>query len=277
MSRAEEIRYLNSLTVEEVIEKAGSHLKIFEDVNGIDRFLADVMFEKLTNKDTNSLIFPYGPIGQYPFLIEMLNNRKKPIRAKKIFFMDEYADASGADFPEDHPLSFKGRTMHYFGKIDRSILPDPSIIVFPSSTNYKNIVSMIKQNEGIDICIGGIGIHGHMAFNEPSKGVRYTDPYLVELNAYTVTINAIRESVGGDVYNFPTKAYTLGMNQLLSSREIMLSCRNGLKEIDWANTVLRIALFGEAGDDFPVTYLRTHDNYIILTDKETLKTPINRL
>ena len=277
MLRDEEIRYLNNLSEEQVLEEAGQHLILCKDPDHIDHFFADVMYEELTSEVPKSLIFPYGPVGQYPILIEKLNTQKKPITAKHIYFMDEYADNDGNNLPLSHPLSFKGRAMRFFDKIDSSILVDPSIIIFPSKENFKEIVSKIEIDGGIDICFGGIGIHGHLAFNEPSPGVRNTDPHLVQLNKYSITINAIRESTGGNVYNFPTKAYTLGMNQVMSAKKIILSCRNGLKEIDWANTVLRIALLANIGDDFPVTYLRDHNDYIILTDKDTLKTPINKL
>ena len=53
---------------------------------------------------------------------------------------------------------------------------------------------------------------------------------------------------------FPRDAYTIGMKQILASQHIRLYCRNGTP-FDWANTILRIALFGTPGDDYPVTYI----------------------
>ena len=72
--------------------------------------------------------------------------------------------------------------------------------------------------------------------------------------------------------NFPKEAYTIGMSQILGSKKIRLYCRNGTP-FDWANTVLRIALFGNTGDDYPVTYIRNHADYIITTDEDTLASP----
>ena len=71
--------------------------------------------------------------------------------------------------------------------------------------------------------------------------------------------------------NVSREAYTLGMKQILASRRIRLYCRNGC-EFDWANTVLRLALFGTPGDDYPVTYIRDTD-FTITTDRETLASP----
>jgi hypothetical protein len=62
------------------------------------------------------------------------------------------------------------------------------------------------------------------------------------------------------------------MRQILAARRIRLYCRNGI-DLDWANTVLRLAVFGQPGDDFPVTHLRYHADYIIVTDEDTAARP----
>jgi glucosamine-6-phosphate deaminase len=147
-------------------------------------------------------------------------------------------------------------------------------VLFPNEHNIEELDRIIKNGGGIDTCFGGIGIHGHVAFNEPERGVKESSPRKVKLNNFTITINAIRAHVGGNVENFPRHAYTLGMNQILNSKKIRLYCRNG-SPYDWANTVLRLALFGTPNYDYPVTYIRNHPDYQIITDRDTLKTPQN--
>ena len=61
------------------------------------------------------------------------------------------------------------------------------------------------------------------------------------------------------------------MREILAARRIRLYCRNGIA-LDWANTVLRLALFGAPGDDYPVTHLRGKD-MVIVTDRATLRPP----
>ena len=92
---------------------------------------------------------------------------------------------------------------------------------------------------------------------------------------YTVTVNAIRAQVGGNLEGFPRKAFTLGMRQILGARRIVLYCRNG-SPYDWANTVLRLALLGEPGDDYPVTHIRGKE-YTIVTDRDTAASPAHIL
>jgi hypothetical protein len=37
--------------------------------------------------------------------------------------------------------------------------------------------------------------------------------------------------------------------------------------------VLRLAVFGNPGDDYPVTYIRDHGDYVIVTDEDTARRP----
>lgn len=187
--------------------------------------------------------------------------------------MDEYADINGKEIPESHFLSFKGGIKRIFSKIDSKYKIPERQLIFPSTNNIYKIKEMINSLGGIQTCYGGIGVHGHLAFNEPEPGIDKTNPRLVYLNNFTVTINCIREGVGGDLINFPNKALTIGMNQILSSKRIRLYCRNDVPELDWANTVLRLAVVGTPGDDYPVTHIRNHKDWMIITDKNTASKP----
>lgn len=53
-------------------------------------------------------ICPVGPVGQYPFFVEEVN--EKGINLENVWFinMDEYLDDSRQWLPMDHPLSFRG-------------------------------------------------------------------------------------------------------------------------------------------------------------------------
>jgi glucosamine-6-phosphate deaminase len=148
----------------------------------------------------------------------------------------------------------------------------PEQLTFPGHRNIGQLKEQIAAAGGIDTTYGGIGIHGHIAYNEPEPNVRESEPRVVTLNDFTRTINAIRAEIGGNLENYPRRGITLGMRQLLSARRIRLYCRNGL-DLDWANTVLRLAVLGQPGDDYPVTHVRGHADYVIITDEQTASPP----
>lgn len=278
MERHSEIRELNKLSVAYLKEKCEGHLIVKKNTDEIHRYLSEHICEIIQNNNAaNEItagIFPYGPVGQYPYFVDMVNEKKISLRNTYFFFMDEYADDNGIEIPQDHHLSFRGHLYSIFDKIDKNLLPDYTKIIFPSHENIHQLGSIIGEKK-LCVTYGGVGIHGHLAFNEPAIGIRDSDPRLVQLNDYTITINAIREGIGGNLENFPRKALTLGMNQLFASEKMVIICRNGIDSIDWANTVLRLALLGVPGDDYPVTYLKQHKNWLIITDEDTIKTPIS--
>lgn len=276
--RAKEIRQLNQLTEDNIIEMAGNHLLMFDNTYLLHRFFADhicdlILENNRIDKKTAG-IFPYGPVGQYPYFVERVNKERISLATTWFYFMDEYCDDNGREISSEHPLSFRGKTYELFGKIDKELLPDFSKLIFPLHDNVNQLTEQIAR-EKLCITYGGIGIHGHLAFNEPEAGVFDSDVREVRLNDFTVTINAIREGIGGNLHNFPRKALTLGMNQLFAADKMIFFCRNGYSTIDWANTVLRLALLGTPGDDYPVTYLKKHKDWLIVTDKNTLRTPIS--
>lgn len=273
--RKEEIRALLALSPEDVCEQAGDTLAVFDDVEGLHRAMAMEIVSEIETGNSlgrpTRLILPIGPTGQYPYVVKAVRARRISLSNCHLFFMDEYRGEDGNAVPVDHPLSFKGEAGRLLLEPLGELAPPPANIHFPDEATLGKLAGQIDALGGLDACFGGIGIHGHLAFNEPEPGVADTGPRIVRLNDYTVTLNAVRAEVGGNLECFPREAFSLGMRQILGARRIVLACRNGTP-YDWANTVLRLALFGKPGDDYPVTHARSR-NYNILTDRNTLACP----
>ncbi len=264
------------MSPEEVIERAGDRLVVCDDIDALHRRFAEEMADEIRAHNAagepTRLITPVGPTGQYPILAKIINEEKLSLENVHFFFMDENCGDDGKAVSAEHPLSFKRDAKAlFFDNLAEELRPEPSHVVFPDEANISELADIMEKGGGIDTCYGGIGIHGHVAFNEPEPGVAALGPRKVRLNDFTVTINAVRSQVGGNLECFPREAYTLGMTQILGARRLRLFCRNGCA-FDWANTILRIALFGEVGDDYPATHIRGK-NYTITTDRETLASP----
>lgn len=280
MTRQNEIQQLLKHSPETIIDLAGDQLLVMDTLDELHQHMAETIFNEIVENNQQGkrtiLILPVGPTGQYPILTNLLSAKPISLADCWFFFMDEYCDNDGNAVSTDHPLSFK-RIAHtlFLDEIPESCNLNMEQVIFPDENNINTIPHLIEQAGGIDTCYGGIGIHGHVAFNEPEDGVKQLSCRKVHLNDFTVTINAIRSQVGGNLEGFPRFAYTLGMKEILNARRIRLYCRNGI-DLDWANTVLRLALLGNPGDDYPVTHIRDKD-YIIITDKDTLQSPVNML
>ena len=278
--RAREVRRILALEPDEVIKEAKGQLVVFDTLDEVYDYLAEEMvqeFEKAAKGDRIvSFIMPVGPTQPYRLMAEKINYRQISLKNVRFFFMDEYVDdEKDRLIPKSNPLSFRGQIGPLlFDRIRPDLLMPKSQIIFPTPENVKDLPKMIKDAGGIEVCYGGIGIHGHVAFNEPGPGVAKSNPRILEINDFTRTIDSTRHpGVGGNLENFPRRAITMGMKQCIEARKILVMTRNETPFLNWANTIVRIAALGKPGDDYPVTHMRHHKNLRIVTDRNTLKKP----
>ena len=278
--RAREVRRILALEPDEVIKEAKGQLVVFDTLDEVYDYLAEEMvqeFEKAAKGDRIvSFIMPVGPTQPYRLMAEKSNYRQISLKNVRFFFMDEYVDdEKDRLIPKSNPLSFRGQIGPLlFDRIRPDLLMPKSQVIFPTPENVKDLPKMIKDAGGIEVCYGGIGIHGHVAFNEPGPGVAKSNPRILDINDFTRTIDATRHpGVGGNLENFPRRAITMGMKQCIEARKILVMTRNETPFLNWANTIIRIAALGKPGDDYPVTHMRHHKNLRIVTDRNTLKKP----
>ena len=278
--RAREVRRILALEPDEVIKEAKGQLVVFDTLDEVYDYLAEEMvqeFEKAAKGDRIvSFIMPVGPTQPYRLMAEKINYRQISLKNVRFFFMDEYVDdEKDRLIPKSNPLSFRGQIGPLlFDRIRPDLLMPKSQVIFPTPENVKDLPKMIKDAGGIEVCYGGIGIHGHVAFNEPGPGVAKSNPRILDINDFTRTIDATRHpGVGGNLENFPRRAITMGMKQCIEARKILIMTRNESPFLNWANTIIRISALGKPGDDYPVTHMRHHKNLRIVTDRNTLKKP----
>lgn len=117
-------------------------------------------------------ICPVGPVGQYPIFVRLVNERQLSLKSCWFINMDEYLTDDGAWIDESDPLSFCGfKNREVYGKIDPELLMPAEQRVFPDPTDLERIPALIEELGGVDIAFGGIGITGHLAFNEPDESL----------------------------------------------------------------------------------------------------------
>ena len=165
------------------------------------------------------LILPVGPVPQFKLAAERINKERISLQHVETFNMDEYADENGNTAPVSWEGSFQ-RSMweSFFGRIDRELRPPERQIHFPVAEVIESYSARIADLGGADVCYGGVGWAGHIAFWEPHlayefagdrAAFRAAGARLVELHPITVLQNALH-SFGGDWSWVPPKANTIG-------------------------------------------------------------------
>ena len=269
---------LMRMPVDELRRRARIAFRLLPDIpsvmNDFARSIADVIQAQNERGEPARLILPVGPVKQYPLLAEITNRERISWRHVFSFNMDEFLDWQGRPIPVDHPLSFEGfMRRELFARIEPELRIPEEQCFFPHPFRIDEISEKIHEVGGIDCCFGGIGYHGHVAFNEPPlsrwnkvsvKELRESLTRVVTLGDDSIVVQSIR-SAGGDSTAIPPMAVTLGMKDILASRKIRLYCAAGERH----RAIFRIAVAGEASVDFPVTLVQGHRDAEVVTDEAT--------
>ena len=227
-----------------------------------------------------AFILPVGPVGQYRRMARICNLERINLKGLFSFNMDEYLDDEGNWLPLDHPLSFRGHMKRNFTDLlDTELAPPPENIIFPDPHDLDAVPRRIQELGGVDICYGGIGINGHIAFNEPpepgeecSKQEFAQRPTrALELSRETRLINSVTVADGNRDL-IPRLAVTIGMKEILAAREVRLYANR-----PWQRAIVRRVLHGPVTPAVPCSYLQEHLNASLTMTEFVAQPPRRRL
>jgi glucosamine-6-phosphate deaminase len=114
----------------------------------------------------------------------------------------------------------------------------------------------------IDIQVLGLGLNGHIGFNEP--GTAFTSrTHVVELDESTRKANS---KFFTQLREVPKKAITMGIETILESKEILLLVSGENK-----SDALAKLINGEVSEQFPASILKTKQEVTIIADEAALR------
>src|SRR3989344_1172479 len=189
---------------------------------------AQFVFEKIqkqiiaTGKCNLGLATGKSPKGMYKALIDLLSKSKLDLSNFHTFNLDEY-------FPiwQNHKNSYFQEMYNSFWKPLHALNPTfeiPNGHILNGETRTPDLEcriyeKMIQKRGGIDIQVLGLGINGHIGFNEPgSEGASRTR--VVDLTTATRETNMV--CFDNDPEKVPAQGLTMGIGTILEARDIVL-------------------------------------------------------
>ncbi len=212
-------------------------------------------------------ILPVGPMPQYALAARTINEERISLAHVHTFNMDEYAREDGVTAPVSWPGSFQRAMLdRFFGLVDSELWPPEKQIHFPTHETIGDYSASIEELGGADVCYGGIGWCGHVAFWESHLGEEFDgdlEAYkragarLVELHPMTIMQNALH-SFGGDWSWVPPKANTIGPREILAAahRSFWLDGDLG-GGVSWQRFIARLVAHGPVSEFVPGSILQT--------------------
>ncbi len=167
--------------------------------------------------------------------------------------------------PENHPVSseryLRTRLLNPLG------IPPERYVAFASdpaepADECERVRSELAERGPIDLCILGLGINGHIGFNEPGP-VLTPHCHVAQLSE-----ESRRHSMVRSMERKPHFGLTLGMQEILASRRIML-----LVAGDGKTRATAELLTGKVTTTLPASFLWLHEHADCLIDRTAVGHP----
>ena len=223
------------------------------------------------------MIVPVGPTDQYPILAELVNRLNVSLKNVHFFNMDEYMISDTEAVGHDDPLSFYGRMKReFYDRVREDLVMPESQRHFPAPGKEAEYDRLIEELGGVDACFGGLGINGHVAFNEPPEAdaPMAADEFaalgtrVLPISRETKTINAFMNS-GSDMDAIPDNCITVGMKEIFFARKVRMCMPR-----DWNAAMLRKALHGPVSCHVPVSLFQNHPDAMLYASAVATACPV---
>lgn len=224
---------------------------------------ADIIAAQIILKSNSVLGLATGssPEGLYSELIKKFNSNEISFKNIQTFNLDEYKGLA-----PDHDQSYRFfMNEHLFNHVD--ILPENTYIpdglksdADSECSKYENLIDSVG---GIDIQLLGLGLNGHVGFNEPDTSF-VLNTHCVELTASTLEANS--RFFDNDIKKMPHYAYTMGIGTIMKAKKILLIV-SGSKKAE----ILYKSLTGPITPQVPASILQLHKDVVVVADEAALK------
>lgn len=198
-----------------------------------------------------------SPIGVYRELIKMYEAGEISFKNVVTFNMDEYVG-----LPREHDQSY-WYFMHYYF-FDHVDVPAENINILnglaeDAEAECARYEEKIASYGGIDLFLGGIGVDGHLAFNEPGTSLT-SRTGLRKLTSDTRIVNS--RFFDNDPEKVPAYALSVGIGTVMDAKEVIVV-------INGHNKARALAKVVEGGisQKWTCSALQMHQNAIICCDE----------
>ncbi|GGA67103.1 glucosamine-6-phosphate deaminase [Ornithinibacillus halotolerans] len=232
-----------------------------KDYQDMSEKACEIVSETVKSKDKPVLGLATGstPEGLYQCLIEKNKTNEVNFEHVTTFNLDEYVGLD-ADNPNSYRYFMNEKLFNHIN-VNQDNTHVPSGVASNLEEECATYEKLIKEHGAIDLQILGIGLNGHIGFNEP--GTPFTSrTHIVELDESTRQANARFFDSMDEV---PTQAITTGIETIMDSKKIVLLVSGENK----ADTVKRL-MEGEVSEDFPASILKEHADVTIIADEAAL-------
>ncbi|MBQ2614607.1 MAG: glucosamine-6-phosphate deaminase [Clostridia bacterium] len=194
-----------------------------------------------------------SPLGTYANLAEAYRNGDLDFSSVTSVNLDEYVGLTGEN---DQSYRYFMNT-NLFSKINI----DPKKTFVPNgcaddvTKECEEYDALIQSLGGIDLQLLGIGLDGHIGFNEPDDCFT-KETHRVTLDPSTIEANA---RFFASIDEVPTEAVTMGMQAIMQAKKVLLIANGQNKK-----EILEKAFYGPITPQVPASILQLHPDLTVI-------------
>lgn len=235
---------------------------IAKDYNDMSRKAANYLSAQIIMKSNAVIGLATGetPIGTYNQLVDWYEKGDIDFSEARTVNLDEYKG-----LPAEHEQSYRYFMNKYlFDRINikKENTHLPNGMAIDDDAECERYENVIKSVGGIDMQLLGIGLNGHIGFNEPGESFEKDNTLCWTYTKYNrcklKTIPWRRKS--------SWKAFSMGIKSIMQSKRILLIA-NGEKKAQ----IVKDAFFGPVTPKIPASILQLHNNLTVIVDKDAAK------
>lgn len=221
----------------------------------LSRISANIIAAQVVSKPDCVLGLATGssPLGTYKNLAAYCKSGDVDFSEVTSVNLDEYAGLDGEN--DQSYRYFMNNNLFYHINIDLDRTFVPSGIADNLVEEGKKYDELIESLGGIDLQLLGIGLDGHIGFNEPDEFfTKETHP--VKLDESTIEANARFFESEADV---PREAITMGMGAIMNAKKVLLIANGENKK-----EIVEKAFFGPITPQVPASILQLHPDVTVI-------------
>ncbi|MGB7595134.1 MAG: glucosamine-6-phosphate deaminase [Erysipelotrichaceae bacterium] len=219
---------------------------------------AQIIEEQLALKPASLIALPSGPtpVGMFEQLVLAYQAKHVDFTHAHFMGVDEYLGLA-----KDHPDSVANSLHERFFKpcniradqihlIDGAADPDDACAA---------VNRFLDETGGLDLIVTGIGLNGHLAYNEPAEGL-----------SPRVHVNGLGENTRlsllkdfSDQTEIPSRIITLGLTDFLNARKLVVVATGPSK----SSVVRRLVQSVTVSTFFPASFILLHRDATLIVDE----------
>lgn len=227
----------------------------FKTYDELSRAAANIIASQIILKENSVLGLATGssPVGTYKKLIEKCEKGELDFSTVTSVNLDEYIGLDGSN--DQSYRYFMNTNLFNHVNIDKEKTFVPGGCAEDLAAEGAAYDKLIEDLGGIDLQLLGIGLDGHIGFNEPDS-VFTKETHVVDLHESTIKANARFFANEDEV---PKKAITMGMGAIMKAKKVLLVA-NGENKWD----ILEKAFFGPITPEVPASILQLHPDVTVI-------------